>query len=266
METCRLKNIAILILLLLNAVLLLLLGHQHLQARHSAREADGQLRALYAAGQLALDDSVDLGQQPLTPLALVRREETEQAIAACLLGGSAVSASQGGGIYSYAGDCGTIQFRAGGSFDGSRLTLAVDDITEFARQFCRQFGYENAVLQIKERSGTVTAVQQVQGVPVAGCGVTLRFDRGVLTAVSGAHVSLEDASPEAGGRMSCITALVRFLDHRAAAGIVCSEVTGVSCVYELQGGGALRLLPKWQVETDTYTYFVDCATGEVSRH
>ena len=75
METCRLKNIAILILLLLNAVLLLLLGHQHLQARHSAREADGQLRALYAAGQLALDDSVDLGQQPLTPLALVRREE-----------------------------------------------------------------------------------------------------------------------------------------------------------------------------------------------
>ena len=162
METCRLKNIAILILLLLNAVLLLLLGHQHLQARHSAREADGQLRALYAAGQLALDDSVDLGQQPLTPLALVRREETEQAIAACLLGGSAVSASQGGGIYSYAGDCGTIQFRAGGSFDGSRLTLAVDDITEFARQFCRQFGYEDAVFQIKERSGTVTAVQQVQ--------------------------------------------------------------------------------------------------------
>ena len=66
--------------------------------------------------------------------------------------------------------------------------------------------------------------------------------------------------------MGCITALVRFLDHRAAAGIVCSEVTGVSCVYELQGGGALRLLPKWQVETDTYTYFVDCATGEVSRH
>ena len=174
--------------------------------------------------------------------------------------------SQGGGIYSYAGDCGTIQFRAGGSFDGSRLTLAVDDITEFARQFCHQFGYEDAVFQIKERSGTVTAVQQVQGVPVAGCGVTLRFDRGVLTAVSGAHVSLEDASPEAGGRMSCITALVRFLDHRAAAGIVCSEVTGVSCVYELQGGGALRLLPKWQVETDTYTYFVDCATGEVSRH
>ena len=63
METCRLKNIAILILLLLNAVLLLLLGHQHLQARHSAREADGQLRALYAAGQLALDDSVDLARR-----------------------------------------------------------------------------------------------------------------------------------------------------------------------------------------------------------
>ena len=157
METCRLKNIAILILLLLNAVLLLLLGHQHLQARHSAREADRVLVAELTA-----------------------------------------------------------------------------ELPGELRDVVHRQGQPAAV----EASGTVTAVQQVQGVPVAGCGVTLRFDRGVLTAVSGAHVSLEDASPEAGGRMSCITALVRFLDHRAAAGIVCSEVTGVSCVYELQGGGA----------------------------
>lgn len=266
METYRLKNIAILILLLLNASLLLLLGHQYLQAQRGARDAAGQLHQLYTAGQLELDEDIDLTQQSLSPLTLVRHSESERSIAAFLLGGDAVSASQGGGIYSYEAEAGAIQFRAGGSFDGSRLTLQVDDITDFSRQFCRQFGYEDAAFQIKNRSGTVTAVQQMAGVPIAGCNVTLHFDSGVLTAVSGAHVSLEDASAEAGGRMSCITALVRFLDHRSASGIVCSKVTGVSCVYELQGGGALRLLPKWQVETDTYTYFVDCTTGEVTRH
>ena len=266
METYRLKNIAILILLLLNAFLLLLLGHQYLQARRGTRDAAGQLYDLYTAGQLKLDDGIDLTQQPLSPLTLVRHSEAERSIAACLLGGDAVSASQGGGIYSYEAEHGTIQFRAGGSFDGSRLTLQVDDITAFSQQFCRQFGYEDVELQIKNRSGTVTAVQQMAGVPIAGCNVTLRFDSGVLTAVSGAHVSLEDASAEAGGRMSCITALVRFLDYRAASGIVCSEVTGVRCVYELQSGSTLRLLPQWRVETDTYTYFVDCISGEVARH
>lgn len=266
METCRLKNIAILILLLLNAFLLLLLGHQYFQAQRGARNAAEQLEELYAASQLALDSGIDLQQQPLTPLVLARRSETEQAIASYLLGDSAVSASQGGGLYSYSTQYGSIQFRAGGSFDGSHLTLAVDDITEFSRQFCRQFGYEDVQLQLQNRSGTVTGVQQMAGVPIAGCGVTLRFDAGVLTAVSGAHVSLEDAAGEPGGRMSCITALVRFLDYRSVSGIVCSEVTDVQCIYELQSGASLRLLPMWRVETDTYAYFVNCASGAVTRH
>ena len=46
METRRLKNIAILILLLLNAFLLLLLGYQYLQAEEAARDTREQLSVL----------------------------------------------------------------------------------------------------------------------------------------------------------------------------------------------------------------------------
>ena len=46
METYRLKNIAILILLLLNGFLLLLLGYQYLQARRAETDTAGQLQAL----------------------------------------------------------------------------------------------------------------------------------------------------------------------------------------------------------------------------
>jgi len=266
LETYRLKNIAILILLMLNGFLLFLLGYQHFQAMRAETDAVGQLSELYAANQLGLSSQIDLDQSSLSPLSLSRHSETEQAIASFLLGGAAEPASQGGGIFSYEGEHGAIHFRAGGSFDGSRLTLAVDDISAFCQQFCRQFGYAELRMQIQNRTGSVTAVQQVSDVPVAGCNLTLRFERGILTSVTGAHVSLEDAIPEAGERMSCVTALVRFLDYRNTAGVVCSEVTGVRCVYELQGGAALRLLPMWQVETDTYVYFVNCATGEVARH
>lgn len=265
METYRLKNIAIVILLLLNAFLLLLLGGQYLQAMQTETDTAGQLRALYQSSQLELDSQIDLSQQSLPPLLLSRQSQAEQAIASFLLGGEAVSASQGGGIYSYTAQYGAIHFRAGGSFDGSKLDLPVEDITEFARRFCRQFDYEDVQFQLEGGTGTVTAVQQVTGVPVSGCGLTLHFEEGVLTAAAGSHVSLEDASAGSSGRMDCVTALLRFLDYRSTSGIVCSAVTDVRCVYELQAGSPLRLLPMWQIAADTAVYFVDCASGEVIR-
>ena len=52
METRRLKNIAILILLLLNAFLLLLLGYQYLQAEEAARDTREQLSVLFASQEI----------------------------------------------------------------------------------------------------------------------------------------------------------------------------------------------------------------------
>lgn len=266
LETYRLKNIAILILLLLNGGLLLLLGYQFLQAKRTEEAAAAQLNVLCQANELSLSGQVDLEQQPLSPLALSRDTQTETAIAAWLLGGGAAAASQGGGIYSYETENGTIQFRSGGGFDGGRLSLEVEDIAGFSYQFFKQFGYKNPQIQTDSLSGTAVAVQEVADVPVYGCDVTLRFDNGTLVSVTGAHVSLENAVVEAGPGMTCVTALVRFLDYRNASGVVCSEIRNVRCVYELQStASSLRLLPAWRIDTDTYTYFVDCSSGEVTR-
>ena len=266
METFRLKNIAILILLLLNAGLLLVIGSQRWQARRAESYTAKQLSALYEASQLTLDHHLRLMQQPLSPLTLSRHTDSEQAIASYLLGGSAISSSQGGGIYSYENDCGAVQFRSGGSFDGSRLSLTVDNITDFSRQFCDQFGYTDLMIDVRDCSGAVYAVQEIAGVMIYGCNITIRFEDGVLTSVSGAHVNVEDAAVENADRINCVTALVRFLDYRNAAGIVCSEVTDIQCIYELQTTtSTVRLLPAWQISTDTYSYFIDCLTGEISR-
>lgn len=265
METYRLKNIAIVLLLLLNGFLLLLVGYQRFQELRTARETSQQLRELCSASQLALRDGLDLGGQPLAPLAIARREETEQAIASYLLGGEAVPASQGGGIYSYEAASGSIQFRAGGSFYGSRIAAPVSDIQAFCQAFCRQFGYEVPTFQVEDGDGGAEAGQKVNGVDVNGSGISFTFEDGMLTAVVGSHVSLEAASLEpAEGEMNCVTALVRFLDYRNISGAVCSEVRDIHCVYQLQGTVAPRLLPVWQIDTDTNTYFVDCRTGEVT--
>ena len=112
METYRLKNIAIVILLLLNACLLFMVGQQYFQSLQTQRRSAAQLRELYRSSQLALDSRLDLSQQPLDILTLARQAETERAIAAALLGGEALATSQGGGIYSYEAHDSTIQFRA----------------------------------------------------------------------------------------------------------------------------------------------------------
>ncbi len=265
METRRLKNIAILILLLLNLFLLGLLGYQRLQTRQVQRETRRQLTALFAANQIDLADGLDLSRQALAPLTLSRQEDEERALAAFLLGQEPQVSGQGG-ITTYTTDCGVIQFRAGGRFDGDKLSLPVDDPEGFLQSFCRRFGYSPGDTRLSQDSGTASAVLHASEAPVFGCSVTFTFRSGVLTAAAGTYVSLTDAVTDAGQQLDRVTALVRFLDYRNATGAVCSQVTGLTCVYTLRGASnAARLLPSWQVRTDTFDCLVDCATGEVTR-
>ena len=81
METYRLKNIILVILLLLNGCLLLTVGYQKLQAMTAERQTAGRLRELYQASQLTLGEDIDLLQPPLGPLNLSRQAETEREIA-----------------------------------------------------------------------------------------------------------------------------------------------------------------------------------------
>lgn len=264
METKRLKNIAILILLLLNLFLLLLLGYHHLQSRRTQEDSARQLLLLLASEDIFLAQEVELDQQPLSQLSLERSTDTEAAIAAFLLGSESKASSQGGGIVSYTGQAGTLYFRAGGGFDSAALSLPVQDPAAFARQFCQAFGYEEVSLSTDETTLTATARQYLQGVSVDRCTVTLTFRGSVLTAVSGSHVTLENARITAQSRLTCTTALVRWLDHWRTSGEVCRRVDEIRCIYRLQSSSQ-SLIPLWQVDTDTYTYYVDCATGEVSR-
>lgn len=266
METKKLKNIAILILLMLNVFLLALLGYQELQAMQASRTAKEELEKLFATEELALSMETGVMERSLSLLTIARQTETESRIAAFLLGEAVPSEGQGGGIYGYQTELGMVQFRAGGGFDTVWVDRYVGDVYAFAQQFCDQFGYEDAEYLIDGDTGTVTARQAVAGVPVFGCDLTLTFEEGRLVYSAGAHIDLEDAAADREEPLSCVSALMRFFDYRRAVGVVCSEVLDVRCVYQLQSAVTpARLLPVWEIETDTYTYVVDGISAEVSR-
>ena len=141
METKRLKNIAILILLLLNGFLLALLGYQDLQGIQVSYATMDELKALFATEELTLALPGDALEDSLSPLVLSRQTETENKIAAFLLGEVVPAESQGGGIYGYRSELGLVQFRAGGGFDTVSINRYVGDVYSFAQQFCDRFDY-----------------------------------------------------------------------------------------------------------------------------
>ena len=266
METRRLKNIAILILLLLNGVLLLLLETQRLQTRQTQADSVEQLEALFAAEELMLSEKADLSRQPLSALQLSRDAGTEAAIAAYLLGSETASVNEGGGIYTYSTEAGSVQFRSGGSFESSGLRQSISDAQMFAQQFCSQFGFDELDIRSTDRGTAITAVQYVSGVPVDGCSVTFLLEEGMLVSAAGSLISLEGAVSESGNLLSATTALVRFLDYRRSSGVVCRQVDDVRCIYQLQSNSSTRrLVPLWLVDTDTHDYLVDCSAGQVIR-
>ena len=266
METRRLKNIAILILLLLNVFLLLLLGYQNMMGRRVERDALNELKVLFASENLMLRLENASPGDSLSALTLERKTESEASIAAFLLGESVEMNSEGGGIYSYTAQAGTVQFRAGGGFDTVHISRPVGNAGEFMRQFCDKFGYETIEGELTDGTGGLTATQSVARVPILGCTITMTFEDHRLVFAAGAHIDLSDAKIESGEMLSGVSILVRFFDYRRQEGVVCSVVSDVQCVYQLHSAGnSPRLVPVWIVETDTNRYLVDGANGEVLR-
>lgn len=266
METKRLKNIAILILLLLNALLFCLLVYQDMQGDRVRREAVNAMSGLFASEDLLFSKDADPTVESLPPMLPIRRSETEEKIASFLLGEAAAGQSEGGGIVSYTAQAGVVQFRSNGGFDSVRLKRPVEDTDGFIREFCSLFGYADPDGTVAGGSGSVSVEKMIGEVPVYDCTVTLTFDRGFLVGVIGSYVDIEDAQTDAGEYLTCMSALLRFFDYRRTEGVICSVIEEIRCVYQLQSaGGTPHLCPLWVVKTDTHTCFVDGSTGEVFR-
>lgn len=269
METRQLKNITILILLLLNLFLLSLLLHFRLQKASSGRRLAEQLLTLYENSAVALpEEEALLNAAAPVSLSLNRDLHHEAEIAAFLLGEETEGEAQGGGIYTYTGSHGTVQFRSNGAFDYTPKGQRINAPLDFCQEFCDRFGYVEAEeITLSGENGSFSALRSVEGVPVYNASLSFLFEDGLLLSVSGSCLSPAGSAPLSGSRFTVADALVKFLDYRNASGVVCSAVTGVKPVYELQATAAqpMGLAAKWQVSTDTYLYYVDCATGEISR-
>jgi len=268
METQRLKNIIILVLALLNVFLLVLLLHFRWQEKTSEQLLTERIYHLYESSGLGLAEEEKLSLDSAAPqsLTLQRSLSHESAIAAWLLEEEVAGEHQGGGIYTYATPSGTVTFRSNGAFDYAPADCTVSSPMEYSEAFCREFGYRIDHHSISGNSGTITAERMLEDVAVYNGTVSFLYENGKLISLSGYCFSTAGSVAAEAQQLSASDALVKFLDYRKVSGAVCSAVTGVDRVYDLHSAGQVTtLVAKWQVSTDTYRYYVDCSTGDISR-
>ena len=267
METYRLKNIAILILVLLNVCLLLLVISLQYAQHQTQKNLISQTVTLLAGSDISVDPQLLEGKAPLYAYYYSRDAEAEETFAAALLGGSPVRRDAGGGTSVYTASAGTATFRANGSFSLEIDAPALQDGPgrEFVETYCpANYRYEG--LRTAGQHCTVTASAQVDGLPVYGATIVFSFTDDLLTSASGFFVPASELSSEPIETISRASAAVYLMDHCNEEGKICNTISGISDGYLLQStvSAPMMLVPAYRIDTNTYSYYVNSSTGHVT--
>lgn len=271
MESAKLKNIILIILIVTNVFLLSLMVFQRLESRQY------QQKALADAVELLEQRGISIRAEALptrdfpSSLALERDQAGERETFVALLGEDTVL-TQRGLVSLYAGSMGQAEVRGDGSFSvklepGAYPLGEGSSPADHALPFlARRMGFAGQADRITEH--TVTVTQLWEGDPVFSCQVTLTYDQSSLVSIAGTRlVGRPSADVQSGQPLSTATLLVRFRAGLIDSGDTCSAVLSATQGYTLSTGsdGKLRLTPVLRLETDTNPYILDALTGELRR-
>lgn len=267
MQTYRLKNIIILLLVLVNIFLLILLGNHWVAQRSAYKTSVDQLSTLFASEGISLDPSVVPDASAPPPLTLSRSVENDRSLAQAVLGQDLTVSDEGGGIYLYESDSGTARFRTNGAFDITVYLPPEESPEALCQRICETFGYGTPAGDLTEGTGTYTAPLLFGETEVINCSISFSFTDYALISISGYLLPDGSSSQSAGSSMSAITALTLFLQSRSDSDSisVSNQILSVSAGYLLESTPAapLSLTPVWHITTDTYEYYVNCSTRDV---
>jgi hypothetical protein len=265
MDTRRVKNCIILVLLLLNAFLLVITISDIAGDRAAAaRESQELLRYITGAG-ITVRAEEKLNQKPLNIVSLFRDLDKESLAVASLLKNTS-SEYLGGNIYRYYGDKGEATFRGTGAFDilfrGTGLPLKGSK-EKTARSVMDKLGIKTdpaycVTTETAANAETVTLRCMWEGVPVFDRTIDFTFMGDYLLLVSGTRILDDRLKTTAETGFSLSTATAKFIGEVRASGKICSEITDIAAGYETSAAlsGDSSLIPVWRFITDAGEYTI----------
>lgn len=275
MPVSKLKNLAILILLLADLALLTLVIPSRLSARQETETLHQSLCDLYARHEIALPPEIIPDTASLYTLELKESGDPALLAARALLGEALEIQDDSSRYLSiYRSETGICSISRTGEFSAQLSGQPEQgDLTAAARKLLKSMGFAHGPLEDAQRlrAGvyTITATQQVLGMPIFSDGLTMTWSNSRLTGLEGTFFPGTDllAWVSDTACLSAADALVAFLSARYELGWLGSAVTGLEQGYvrsETATAAAIRLTPVWRMETDTGSFFINGVTGEVT--
>jgi hypothetical protein len=275
LESSKLKNLVLLILIITNLLLGLLMLIQGMTSRQRQAQLLLDAVALLEERGIAVDPDIIPRADFPPSMTLERDSDWELEMFSGLLGES-TTATQRGLVSYYTGELGRSEAREDGSFTAAFRTVkdsqqaaygtgSLDQRTH-GLDVLKRMGLEAMV--VGEDEDTLEVVQLWNGKPVFSCTATLTYEFGCLAEISGARLTgIPTAEATQAEPLSIPTLLLRFRSGIIDSGDACSAILSATQGYVLSPGpsGASRLTPVLRLETDTNLYLVDALTGAISR-
>ncbi len=267
MKMSQLKTLMIIILVIVNVFLMIQVIMKKTDERVQKQEVKQSLVDLLKKNDIEISPGIIPEEQTLEGLDAVRAQEAESRAAQALLG-KTEPVDMGGGINSYESLNGRAEFRMGGDFIIELESETKYRAADSAKKLFKDIGFSAQKESVQQRSENgqsyVTAMQEIDGVPLFDCTVTAVFGPQGLQSISGNWVTGTQPNSQADTAMSAPTALVTFLDWSGIQGKVCGEILELRAGYQLiRSGTAATLAPVWRIVADTGVYYLDALTGDI---
>lgn len=268
MDTSKIKNYIIVLLVLVNVFLLGLNGVQASREATVRQAATKELIALYESQGISLPRGIDIFEAAPVGYVLTRDLTLEKKMVESVLG-RCNTAEQSGNIYVYAGANGQASFRGTGDFEmllNHNTVEASRGKLRAAEDVLKKMGITYVAYGEEIRDGEQYALTfncEYRNGEVYNAQIRFLFSGDNLMMVSGKRIFDTRTSASETQSLDLGTALVGYLNEAAKQGYISTKVTGVSSGYTLSVNisGESVLNPVWRIETDTGSYMMNAVTG-----
>lgn len=268
MDAGRLKNIAIIILAVLNVCFLALIGLDRFGVQQIADNEKAALAELFTDSGISVSPDI-IPDSSEAALYSISRDTAKEAEIVTALIGNARAEDQGGNIYSYKNENGSALFRNNGEFEIS-LNF-IDDGAGAGRTAARlleemdiSFISEDAEMEEHGDSRGISYLCSWEERPILNCSVRLTIYAGGSAVLSGRRINGTPQRSGESGALDINTMLVRFLDEIKSGGHVCNRIESIELCYNMNSSASGTVLePVWRIVTDGGEYHVDVSSGEI---
>lgn len=272
MDSVKVKNFIILVLVVVNLALLVVVVRDSMRGSEQRRDAIEGAAGILSGYGIGVSEDADLSEREASVYSLSRSEGMEQQAAESILG-SVEKTDRGGGIMYYSGALGEATFRSTGGVELQFYGISApqtDDLEAMALEYTHILGATEAKddgavsVTAGASSTTVEVCCAWLDARIINCRLTFTFKEGKLLYISGSRPLGETVSEQEAQIIDVPTVLMRFIELTQEKGMVCSmlEELELCYVYTASASGGGSLSPVWRLVTDTGELYVNALNGK----